>query len=286
MAAVLHSVGLLLIVSLWVLPLGKTEELKLIAIHQLTDYPRAFDLSGAVKVEDQLWIVNDNPGSIYAYKIELETSKFKVVDSVEISQLADPDIEGLDYCPETGLLFTDEMENKVYSIRSEIFDKDQVEISEGWGTNKGLEGIAMDCDNKILYLAKEREPRLIIRYDLEQAKVIGTGYQDSSGDISDMKFENGYLYILERNDNLVTKLNPESLEVIDRVSYRSTCSHKDGKLYSDSKYGMAEALLLTPEEIWIGLDNNGLPFSKHAQKTYGLKGNNPVIIRFTRPKGF
>jgi hypothetical protein len=49
---------------------------------------------------------------------------------------------------------------------------------------------------------------------------------------------------------------------------------------------MAEALLLTSDEIWIGLDNNGLPFSDYAQKTYGLTGNSPVIIRFKRPAGF
>jgi len=75
-------------------------------------------------------------------------------------------------------------------------------------------------------------------------------------------------------------------QIVDRVSYKNTCSHPDGKLYYNSQYGMGEALLLTPEEIWIGLDNNGLPFSEHAQKSYGLSGNHPVLIRFKRPSGF
>jgi hypothetical protein len=112
------------------------------------------------------------------------------------------------------------------------------------------------------------------------------GFEDSKGDISDLKFENGFLYVLERNDNLVVKLDANSLEVISKVSYKNTCSLREGKLYSNSKYGMAEALLLTSDEIWIGLDNNGLPFSDYAQKTYGLTGNSPVIIRFKRPAGF
>lgn len=286
MASLLQPMLLLLMGYIWVSPVIKAVELELLAIHKLVNYPKEFDLSGAVDVDGNIWIVNDNPGSVYAYKIEIQPSNFSVVDSVEISQLADPDIEGLDYCPETGILFTDEMQNKAYSIRSEIFDKDLVKLSEGWGSNKGLEGIAIDCDSKTLYLAKEREPRLIISYDLEQGKVNNTGFEDSKGDISDLKYENGFLYVLERNDNMIVKLKANTMEVISRVSYKKTCSHRDGKLYSNSKYGMAEALLLTPEEIWLGLDNNGLPFSEHAKNTYGLSGNNPVIIRFKRPKGF
>ncbi len=286
MASILQSMLILLTGYFWVSPLVNMDELELLAIHKLVNYPREFDLSGAVAVDGNVWIANDNPGSVYAYKIKLQPSSFSVVDSVEISQLADPDIEGLDYCPETGILFTDEMQNKAYTIRSEIFDKDLVKLSEGWGSNKGLEGIAIDCDSKTLYLAKEREPRLIISYDLEQGKVTNIGFEDSKGDISDLKFENDFLYVLERNDNTIAKLNASTMKVISRISYKNTCSHKDGKLYSNSKYGMAEALLLTPEEIWIGLDNNGLPFSEHAKNTYGLSGNTPVIIRFKRPKGF
>ena len=71
-----------------------------------------------------------------------------------------------------------------------------------------------------------------------------------------------------------------------RFHIRIPCSHPDGKLYDNSKYGMAEALLLTNDYIWIGLDNNGLPFSKHAENTYGLSGTQPVIIGFKRPAGF
>jgi hypothetical protein len=287
MTAILQFLLTFVVGSAWFIPQPEIEELDLIAIHQLIGYPRTFDLSGVVDVKGNVWIVNDNPGKNYAYKIELQPSQFQVTDSIQIGDLTNPDIEGLDYCPETGILYTDEMHNKVYStILKEVFDKDLVKISEGWGTNKGLEGIAVDCDKMILYLAKEREPRLIISYNLETKQLIGVGFEDSKGDISDLKFENGFLYVLERNDNLVAKLDANSMKVISKVSYKNTCSHQEGKLYSNSKYGMAEALLLTPDEIWIGLDNNGLPFSDHAQKTYGLTGNSPVIIRFKRPAGF
>ena len=145
----------------------------------------------------------------------------------------------------------------------------------------------MDCKNNVLYLAKERQPRFIIVYELENEQVTDIiSFPDQEGDISDLKIENGFLYILERNANYVTKMDLSTQQIVSRMSYKNTCSHQDGKLYDNSKYGMGEALLLTPEEIWIGLDNNGLPFSDHAQNTYGLSGTQPVLIRFKRPKGF
>ena len=49
---------------------------------------------------------------------------------------------------------------------------------------------------------------------------------------------------------------------------------------------MAEALLLTKDEIWIGLDNNGDEVTEHAKKTYQLQGREPVILKFKRPEGF
>ena len=83
--------------------------------------------------------------------------------------------------------------------------------------------------------------------------------EDESNDFSDMKYENGFLYMLERNGSCVSE---------------------------PSKYGMAEALLLTKDEIWIGIDNNGLEASKGAEDRFGIKGNQPSILRFKRPTGF
>jgi hypothetical protein len=49
---------------------------------------------------------------------------------------------------------------------------------------------------------------------------------------------------------------------------------------------MAEAFILTPDEIWIGFDNNGDPVSEYG-KSLGLKeGNETAIIIFKRPRGF
>ena len=162
----------------------------------------------------------------------------------------------------------------------------------GWG-NRGLEGIAVDCTNEILYLAKERQPRRIFVIDLRSGKItepflnILEPKNKDGYDISDMKFENGYLYILERGQGKVTRINTETKEILS-YSFQNVVL-KNGKRIFDNRnpeYGMAEALLLTKDQIWIGIDNNGDPVSLYG-KTMGLKeNNNTIILIFERPEGF
>lgn len=267
-------------------------ELELSAMLVLTHYTQNFDLSGIVNIKDKLYVISDQRNSGYLYTIEPGKDHFQITDSTSLGIDEKSDLEAVDYCENFSLFFTDERDNKAYisSMTTgeyrEVFDSGQLPTKLDWGTNKGLEGIAVDCQNKILYLAKEREPRFIITYDLEKKHVTNITMNDPLGDISDLKYENGFLYILERNENTVAKMDVRFMDVVSKVSYKSTCSHPEGKLYKDSEYGMGEALLLTPDEIWIGLDNNGLTFSDYATKTYGLQGNSPVIIRFKRPEGF
>lgn len=265
------------------------EELEFSAIHILSDYPHTFDLSGIVKTESECYLINDK--SRYAYEFETDGNKFYLIDSVDLGVSSKADLESLDYCEGSGIFYTDEKSNIAYYLgndgeRQVIFDKSQLDFDVNWGTNKGLEGIAVDCKNKVAYIAKERDPRFIISYDLKKKEITNISLKDSEGDISDLKYEDGYLYILERGANLIAKMDAVSKEIVSKVSYRNTCSHPNGKLYDNSKYGMAEALLLTNDYIWIGLDNNGLPFSKHAENTYGFSGTKPVIIGFKRPAGF
>lgn len=268
------------------------EELTLKSIHVLEDYQQAFDLSGIAKIERDYYVVSDNQFSKQLYQIQLDQSSFHIADSISLEYDAVSDIEAIDYCNNLEVFFTNEVNNHVYLFNDGhnkiIFDSNKLTktLNLDWGTNKGIEGIAVDCENQILYLAKEREPRFIVAYDMESDEIINMSQQDNVGDISDLKFQHGYLYILERKDNLVSKMDVKTMQVIQQVSYKQTCSHPEGKLYSGTPYGLAEALLLNPDEIWIGLDNNGLPFSKHATKTYGLTGKNPVILKFKRPSGF
>ncbi len=267
------------------------EELELESIHVLEGYDLVFDLSGITEIDQHYYVIGDKQHTRQLYQIQLDDHRFRISDSISLGYDQKSDMEGVDYCEKHSVYFTNEENNQAYVFTSTgryelLFDSKQLDTSLDWGSNKGLEGIAVDCDNRVLYLAKEREPRFIISYDIEHRKVLNTIFKDSKGDISDLKFEGGFLYILERNENIVSKMDVKTNQIVRRVSYKNTCSHPRGKLYRNSKYGMAEALLLTADEIWIGLDNNGLPFSDYATETYGLTGNKPVIIKFKRPAGF
>lgn len=288
----LHTI-LLMFSSLVVLgQLAPSQELELISVHSLANYHHRFDFSGLTCYNDEYLAIADKNWNQYAYKINIDSLHWYLVDSIPLGLSNNTDLEGIDYCSQTGLYFIDERLNRAY-LKDEadkshmIFNKGQLRDGLKWGTNSGLEGLALDCENHLLYLAKERDPRFIVTYDMKEQMITDIfDLPDSESDISDLKFQNGFLYMLERNANYITKINAQTKQLIDRVSYRETCSHHEGKLYSYSEYGMAEALVLTADEIWIGLDNNGLPFSEHARKTYGLQGNQPLLIKFKRPQGF
>ena len=268
------------------------KELDLESIHVLENYQQAFDLSGIAKIEQDYYVVSDNQFSKQLYQIQLRPSNFHISDSISLQYEPVSDIEAIDYCEDRSVFFTNEVNNHVYLFadgqNKKVFDSSQLNkhLALDWGTNKGLEGIAVDCENLILYLAKEREPRFILAYDLRSNEIISMAQKDNMGDISDLKYQDGYLYILERKDNIISKMDVKTMQVVQRVSYKKTCSHPEGKLYSGTPYGMAEALLLTHNEVWSGLDNDCVPFSEHASRTYGLTGKNPVILRFKRPEGF
>jgi len=267
-------------------------ELQFISLHTLADYPKRFDFSGMVMSGGDYLAIADKTWNQYAYKIRIDSGFWYVTDSLQLGLDNNSDLEGIDYCEKAGLYFIDEKFNRAYLYDGKgnsqvIFNKGVLRDGLKWGTNSGLEGLAVDCERKILYLAKERSPRFIVIFDLEGEKVLDIfNLPNSDGDISDLKYENGFLYMLERNENLVTKINVQTKQIVDQVSYKQVCSHPDGKLYSHTEYGLAEALLLTEDEIWIGLDNNGLPFSPHARQAYQLTGNQPVLIKFQRPESF
>ncbi len=163
--------------------------------------------------------------------------------------------------------------------------------NKDWG-NKGLEGIAFDKKNGFLYLAKEREPRRIFKINLKTGTITEPfisvlNNQTIGYDISDMKYENGYLYILERSSGTVIRIDVKNNKTRS-YSFQHIVYKSGQRLFSNKfpQYGMAEALMLTNNEIWIALDNNGDPVSDYG-KSLGLKeGNNTVILIFERPEGF
>lgn len=255
-----------------------------------------FDLSGIAKYKNEIFVVADKKWNDKIYSIDTTFNTFTIKPIIPVCLDDKIDFEGIDVCGEE-IYLIEEWYDNAYKLNPDSCNLDKLELKwedidrTAWG-NKGLEGLAVDCDNEILYLAKERQPRRIFEVEIKSGLItepfIKTlGSQKAGYDISDMKFENGYLYILERGRGLVTRINTETKEALS-YSFQNVVL-KDGKRIFYNKnpeYGMAEALLLTKDQIWVGIDNNGDPVSLYG-KTMGLKeNNNTVILIFERPIGF
>ena len=256
-----------------------------------------FDLSGICLFKDTIWVVADKKNNNFIYRVDTNLNSFRIYPDKKLCPKRKIDFEGIDVYKNKMFLINEWYDN-VLVVQNNCKLKDiNIEWqragidNKDWG-NRGLEGIAFDEKNAFLYLAKEREPRRIFKIDLKTGtisepfeKVLNNhtiGY-----DISDMKFENGYLYIMERSSGTIIRIDVKNNKTLS-YSYQHIVYNKGQRLFSNNtpQYGMAEALLLTKDEIWIGLDNNGDPVSEYG-KSLGLKeGNNTVILIFKRPEGF
>jgi hypothetical protein len=221
------------------------------------------------------------------------------------------DLEGLAACPAQHTVYIANedvrqilvLDTEAKSIAVAAIDFTGFKPLFDGGANAGFEGVAADCAHGTLYVAKERDPRRIFKVDANSWKVVddfdipyserqgqkvidfksGAGLMDLSPDIGDLAFDGGYLYAIERNTYEITKVDPATKQVVDRVSYYQT----EKPLYETHEpFGLAEALHLTPTEIWLGLDNNNSPATHYTAKTYGYKGSGGAFLVFPRPKGF
>lgn len=219
------------------------------------------------------------------------------------------DLEGMTVCGTTRYLINERVRHVLVIEDDKLLKKLPIDFFSAYpdlfkgGSNAGFEGIAADCEGKMLYVAKERDPRVIFKVDMNSWRVIeakdfatsdrsgqkvinfmtGVGLTDLGPDISDLFFQNGYLYALERNTYEITKIDPKDFTVIARVSYYR--SEKD--LYQTGEpFGIAESLSMTKGEIWVGIDNNKKPLSGVAQKQHQVQGNFPSFMVFKRPDGF
>lgn len=263
---------------------SKFRELEFISISQLEIDPgHNLEPSGIISFRSRPYIISDEQTDKYLYQIKIECRNWSVVDSIDLQITDRIDLEAIDYCVDQIYILSESSGSLLVSDLSGEINKIAIDFGDeepwNWG-NAGWEGLAADCENNIIYLIKERQPRKILRVNLTTRKVEDKFNlpESESNDFSDAKFENGYLYLIERNGNYITKVNPISHEVIEKLSYRETCSHENGKLYEPYAYGMAEGLLLTKDEIWLALDNNNLNASKHAIKEFAISGNRPVIL--------
>ncbi|MFN8254149.1 MAG: SdiA-regulated domain-containing protein [Bacteroidales bacterium] len=256
-----------------------------------------FDLSGLLLYNGNILAIADKEWDRFIYKITENENGFDYLPFFSFCTKINLDIEGIDYCNNIFYLI-DEFNNCVYQIINGTCELKEFELPwekygidrTGWG-NRGFEGIAIDSVNKIMYLAKEREPRRIFSINMQTLEIsepfipqLDTG---GGHDIAELKFENGYLYILERGLGQITRIDVKTKEKV-AVSYQAYV-YKNGMRWFKNdtpQFGMAEAFVFIGDEIWLGIDNNGNQVSEFG-KTFGLQdGSNTAIIVFKRPEGF
>jgi hypothetical protein len=300
---------------LWSFPLDATPREEL-ALDKASFDKGSLELSGIAMLDGEWLIVTDDDKDPYVYEAKIKQKKFfntkKKIDlSKAIVGLGDGnhlDIEGIATCGQT-IYLADERVRQVIRINADqSIERLPIDFSSypeimGGDSNAGLEGIAADCGGERLYLAKEREPRFIITVDMKDWKILsvkdfdpsdrsgqkainfvtGEGLIDVGPDVTELFFEGGFLYALERNSYELAKLDPKTLQVISRVSFFKTL--KD-TYTTGEPFGLAEALYLTKDHIIIGVDNNNQPLSVIAEKLFDVKGSHGGLFFFKRPASF
>ena len=182
------------------------------------------------------------------------------------------------------------MQNKKgeFELMPTDFTKLEADLSRWGAANAGVEGFCVDAKNNTIYFAKEREPRRLFSYDMKKNE-FHTDFDDvvlpNDGDISDMKYLKGYVYYLDRANCLVVRIDVKTKEKV-QYSFRKYSNNGKEHIYK-ADYGMAEALLITDNAIFVGMDNNNDPVSKYGEEI-GLKAGStaPSIFVFKRPANF
>ena len=270
------------------------QELELLSVGQIQRLNgKRFDLSGISSRNDSVFVVADKASNPYIYLLGTVAKGYEVASWKKIRSAGSYiDYEGIAQAKGEFYLIN-EKTSSVQRISEEgtirktpIRYKDAGLKPKNW-KNAGLEGIAINEKKGLIYLAKERSPRFILEVEEETGRIRRKIKLKKHGmDFSDLCFNKGYLYALIRSSFEVLKIDPKNMKVNASYSYRSVAKPEKEKLFEPYRFGMAEALLLTENEIWIGLDNNHVKASGYGSKRFGLEGNAPAILKFRRPVGF
>ncbi|MFZ6031997.1 MAG: SdiA-regulated domain-containing protein [Melioribacter sp.] len=154
------------------------------------------------KLRDELWSVSDENHGIY----QLSTNG-EILKRVEIP---DGDLEGIAFVDDSTLAVLSEESREVVfvSINGKVIDRKPV--FDNGVFNNGPEGIAYDADNKTYWVANEKNPALIVKYDslfneIERKEI------DFVRDVSGLFYDNvdNSLWMTSDEDNKILKLDTE-----------------------------------------------------------------------------
>ena len=257
---------------------------------------KRFDFSGMVRWNQTLYGLADKPWNIWLYELTMQENEyFSVMERIPVIFDGKADFEAIDWL-DSCFYVADERASKVVKV---VVKKDTVTSAvlellwdvdvSSWG-NAGIEGLAVDKNENMIYIAKERDPARLFRISIKENLVTEflLEMDISDEDISDMKIQDGFLYLLNRAKYRVLKFSLDTRKHLATFDYSGVLHAQNQKFYQVARYPMAEALLIDDKEIWIGLDNNGRSFNDENSyvRQSGLEGSNPVLIRFKRPEQF
>lgn len=282
----------------------------------------SYELSGGAITGGQLLLVSDEPTDTTilttpypptAKAAPGKAARLTLKPAIDLAKLAGfearaVDLEGVAVCPDL-LYLANERAREILAVDvagrkiSKVpLAYDLAALAAG-GPNAGFEGVAVDCAGKVLYVAKERDPRRLLAFSLPDGKLLregdaapsdragqrvinhttGQGLLEIGPDFADLVFDAGFLYGLERNTKEIVKLDPQTFEALARVSYFK----EELELYDTGEpFGTAEVLILSGSQLLVAFDNNGAPLSSVARRKYGVEGPHGALLRFKRPEGF
>jgi len=285
------------------------------------------EISGITKSENgDIIIVSDNNEDQYLYKVSSKDSRsLTTISFAKLSEFhgffqyyyksllgyaggrwlkSAWDLEGLYRCGSDYYVVNEQVREVLkLDLTSQKLSKIELDLTQAFrdiGTplsnisnNAGFEGLAINCETFDLYIAQERDPRAIIIFNLktlEYKGIIQTSSKEKSTislDYSDLYLYKGFLYVLERNEWRILKIDITSKKVIDTFSFDENSIMNLRKFYkTDKPYGLAEALYIDDKDIIIGIDNNNSPISKRAEILMNFSGNYSSILYFDRPDNF
>jgi hypothetical protein len=297
---------------------SKNAELAGLEVTRITFGTSPQEISGAAFIQGRLHVVADGPQDLGIYAVRQMGKRFELEAHFDVGTLSgyrdyiaaldtDADVpakdrlidfEGLSSCGRS-IYLSNERARHILRVRAGKVERmpidlhDFKEVLEG-GSNAGFEGVAVDCAKGLMYIAKERSPREILTVRMTDWKVLRMDQVEpltaSTGtaagvapDFSDLAFDKGHLYVLERSARQIAKVDPAGMRVVARFSYESA---ERGLYDADPRFGSAEGLALNSELVILGFDNNGAQLTPAASERFGVTGNPSAIIYFKRPRGF
>lgn len=290
---------------------------ELISIKQLSaPYPFSYPsgtsihLSGMAVFDGGFYIVGDKPHDPYLYAVQQSKSAWLVNDQASVSLEQPASFEGMAHFNGQFILINEDPAGVYLATltatryESQLIDIDYAgilnpqDIAAAGQKNRGFEGVAIDVENNILFLALERQPATLLKVKLNESRTGGrllsilsdwdSGDLDVPFSISDLYFDQGYLYSLERANYQLSKIDPDQMRVVAKLDF-SFVKDAGLSLYKgEEKYGTAESLIVRENQIYIGTDNNEsyVDTDNRWVQQFGLQGNQPSIIELARPQGF